>query len=320
MDIFSSLIGQERAGDMLQKSLQTGTVSHAYLFLGPAGVGKMSYARTYGEAIISQHDKEAGVFFREKLHPDLLILEKEEGRSVISKEQITDELEPWLGLKPYRAYHRVAIVRDSQLMSNEAANALLKSLEEPPGHSIIILIADDQNLPETVVSRCQVIRFSPLRDKDIEQILLNRGVGAFEAIRAARLGQGSVALALCFAKEEDYDKVWEISRDIFMDLSQPEIIGVYNSAERMEKSPELIANLLISLLRDINIYRQTGKVELLVLPESAELAASLEKVQSQRITAALDRIMSLKNYYRSNVNNLIININLTHEIWQAFNA
>ena len=320
MDIFFSIVGQERASSLLQKSLETGTISHAYLFLGPAGVGKMSCAQAFAQAIIGRDDNDAMVFFRERIHPDLLILEKEEGRSVISKEQISQKLEPWLGLKPYRASHRVAIIRDSQLMSNEAANALLKNLEEPPEYAVIILIADDQNILETIVSRCQLVRFNSLADKDIEQILRNREVEPLKAAQAASLGQGSVATAIRFAQQEDYEKIWETSRNIITELSGEEIVEVYKSAERMELAPELIVNLLISLLRDINIYQQTRKEELLVLPGSSELASSIRKVKPQHLTAALDKIMNLKNYYRSNVNSLIINVNISYEIWQAFNS
>lgn len=320
MNIFSSLVGQDRASDLLKKSLETGTISHAYLFLGPAGVGKMSSALALAQAIISRDDKDARVFFQENIHPDLLILEREEGRSVISKEQISQQLEPWLALKPYRASHRIAIIRDSQLMSNEAGNALLKSLEEPPEYAVIILIADEPNILETIVSRCQLVRFNSLADKDIERILLEQGVGPLKAAQAARLGQGSVAAALRFAQEEDYEKIWEASCDIIAALSQGEIIEVYKSAEKMEIAPELVASLLISLLRDINIYQQTAKEELLLLPGSLELAKSAGGIRPAKLFAALDKIMDLRNYYRSNVNPLIININIAYEIWQAFDA
>ncbi|MDD2510547.1 MAG: DNA polymerase III subunit [Syntrophomonas sp.] len=320
MDFLSSIVGQDRAASLLQKILETGTISHAYLFLGPAGVGKMSCAQAFAQAIVGQDDSDAQVLFRENIHPDLMVLEKEEGRSVITKEQISQKLEPWLGLKPYRASRRVAIIRDSQLMSNEAGNALLKTLEEPPDYAVIILVADDQNLLPTVVSRCQLVRFNLLADKEIEKILHDQEVEPLKVTQAASLGQGSVATALRFAREEDYEKIWETSRNIIADLSGEEIIEVYKSAEKMELAPELIVNLLISLLRDINIYQQTSKEELLALPGSSELARSIRKVQPQHLTAALDNIMSLRNYYRGNVNTLIINVNIAYEIWQAFNS
>ena len=112
MNYFTEIVGQERAINLLTKSMDNDNISHAYLFSGPAGVGKMQVAMAFAYSLIHLQDKQAAIYFSENLHPDLLIIEKLENRSLISKEQITQVLEPWFALKPYRAQRRVAIIRD----------------------------------------------------------------------------------------------------------------------------------------------------------------------------------------------------------------
>ena len=112
MDYFSGIVGQDKPIKLIKKSIASAHTSHAYLFSGPAGVGKMQVAMAFAYSLIHLQDKQAAIYFSENLHPDLLIIEKLENRSLISKEQITQVLEPWFALKPYRAQRRVAIIRD----------------------------------------------------------------------------------------------------------------------------------------------------------------------------------------------------------------
>jgi DNA polymerase-3 subunit delta' len=152
MDYFAGLVGQEKTIKFLQRIISNRDINHAYLFWGAAGIGKMQAARAFAHALISQEDYQAHIYLKEGIHPDLNIIEIIEGKTRISREQIVKELEPWLAKKPYQAQHRVVLIRDAHLMTPEASNALLKTLEEPPAHSLIILVADDQNILATIIS------------------------------------------------------------------------------------------------------------------------------------------------------------------------
>ena len=156
--------GQERALKLLHQILEKDEIAHAYLFLGPAGVGKSEAALAFARALLETEKNR---------HPDLLILEAE-GNTVRIGE--IRRLKEWLTLKPYLAKRRVALLLEAHLMSIEAANALLKVLEEPAGEVVLILTADAETLPLTVVSRCQVVKFQPLPENEVEEILLRHGV------------------------------------------------------------------------------------------------------------------------------------------------
>lgn len=318
MDYFSAIVGQNRAIEQLKKSVKHNSVSHAYLFLGPAGIGKMLTAEALARTVIQTGDPDAGLYFKENLHPDLLIINRLENKTLIGKEQITKEMEPWLGLKPYRAARRVVIIRDSQSMSQEAANALLKTLEEPPDYALIILVADDSNLLETIMSRCQLLRFFPLLDHEIENYLLSRGIEPEKAKNASCLGQGSISLAGRFVEEEALQEIWSIAGTIIEQMAGGRRVEIFNAAEQMEHNPDLICNMLVTILRDINIFKETGREELLTLSGSRRIAELIQEARTLQLMEAIERIMFLKTYYRTNVNSLLINMNISYELWKAF--
>ena len=149
-----------------------------------------------------------------------------ENRTRISKEQISKEMIPWLAMKPYRAKHRLVLIHDSHLLSLEAANALLKTLEEPAEYAVLILLNDTSEMLETIVSRCQLLRFYPLESQVIEKILIDEGVEAQQASRAARLSQGSLGQAWLFSQEENWPERWQSTLSLLQGLSSAEPIKV----------------------------------------------------------------------------------------------
>ncbi len=317
MDYFAGIIGQERAISLLAKSMDNGNISHAYLFSGPAGVGKMQVATAFAYSLIQRQDKQAKVYFSENIHPDLFIIEKLENRSLISKEQITQELEPWLALKPYRAQRRVAIIRDAHLMSLEAANALLKTLEEPPGYALIILISDDDNLLETVVSRCQMVRFFPLAEKDIADYLLKQGFDEEKASWAAQLGQGSVSRALRFAQEEGLEQIWDTVMAIITDLAQGRRVAIFELSEKIQRAPDLSIKLMETILRDALVAGKSIQQDISLAPEVPELRKLLQGKDQGKIMQALVEIDKLRAYYRRNINSALINTSIGYQLWEA---
>jgi DNA polymerase-3 subunit delta' len=226
-------------------------------------------------------------------------------------------MEPWLALKPYRAGRRVVIIKEAHLLSLPAANALLKTLEEPPGHAVIILVSDEQNLLETIISRCQLVRFSPLEEVNIRTILLSRGVEAKRAAYLARLGQGSIASAVQWAEEEGVLEFMDTAQTLMKDLAQGNEIEVFRCAERMEKNPAMMASLLVWLLRDIYIYQATGREDLLVMEGNLEWVQGFKKIDSARVQSALVGMDDLQQQYRGPVSSLLLSINFSYELLDA---
>jgi len=145
----STIIGHKKQLEFLDNAREREKLAHAYIFAGPEGVGKKMVARKLALELLGQV---AG----DQMHPDLIEVD---GVNGIKIEQIR-ELVYKLSLKPYSSQHKVAIINDAHEMTTEAANGLLKSLEEPKPNTIIILITSNAyKLPKTILSRSQKINF-----------------------------------------------------------------------------------------------------------------------------------------------------------------
>jgi DNA polymerase-3 subunit delta' len=166
---FDRLPEQPEAQRLLQAALREGT-AHAYLFHGPPGVGKRRAAVAFAAELLGEHDR-----VERQTHPDLYVLEPL--GEMIRIDPIR-ELRRDLHLRPFEAARRVYLIFSAQLMNEDAADALLKDLEEPPPYAVIVLVADDLGpLPETIQSRCQLVPFRRLSEKAIRSELDRRAPG-----------------------------------------------------------------------------------------------------------------------------------------------
>jgi DNA polymerase-3 subunit delta' len=204
--------GQPRAVGLLRHSLDTDRLAHAYLFVGPAHVGKLALATSLAQALNCEHDQRpcgecnscrrilAGA------HADVQIIARlnhagdQGSKKEIAIGQIR-ELQQAAGLQPYEGKHRVFIVEGAEHLNEESANCLLKTLEEPPAGVVIVLLAvsEDRLLP-TIVSRCQRIELPPVPPQAVERELTeNRGVAADRARLLSRICRGGIGWALSAA-------------------------------------------------------------------------------------------------------------------------
>lgn len=193
------------------------------------------------------------------VHPDFTCLTRAEGRTEVLIEQVR-ELIARLGIRPGRAPRRVAIIDDAETLGIPAQNALLKTLEEPPGHALIFMVADSERaLLDTVRSRLRLARFAPLEVADVEAILAGRGIEPAQAAALARLARGSAGRALKLAAgaepplRELVDALGEGRRIEFaraQALAQEFFAGREQAAENFELIARLLEEILcLKLLR-----------------------------------------------------------------------
>ncbi|MAG92862.1 MAG: DNA polymerase III subunit delta' [Planctomycetaceae bacterium] len=214
--IWEQLKGHDNAVELFRRSIRRNRLSHAYLFTGPGGIGKRLFARLLAQCLFCSQradeefeacgecsacrQVEAGTY------PDLIAVECPEGKSVLpielfvgSKERRGREgLCHELSLRPMSADRRIALINDAHLMNAESANALLKTLEEPPPRAVMILIADrPEGLLPTIRSRCQLFRFAPLSREVLTELLLRQGLldDRATAEEVADASEGSLEVA-----------------------------------------------------------------------------------------------------------------------------
>ena len=191
------IIGHQKQWNFLKKRAAQGDFSHAYLFCGPEQVGKKKMALEWASLLVG---KEMPKF----QHPDLLFLESE-GKD-IQIGQIKELI--WsLSLKPYSAPVKVAIIDNANLMNQEAQTSLLKTLEEPKGKSVIILVSQEpEQLLPTILSRVQVLKFYPVSQKEIADYLKKNGISQKEAENVSSLTCGKPGMALDFLADPNLSK------------------------------------------------------------------------------------------------------------------
>jgi DNA polymerase-3 subunit delta' len=205
------LRGQDRAVSFLRSAARNRRIGHAYIFHGPAGVGKSLAAANFAKAVNcaaadenvrpcdscpSCRKADAGS------HPDISVIRPAKGAASVGIDAIRALIKD-IGLKPYEGRKKFYIVEDAQTMKEEASNAVLKTLEEPPSDSVIILIARraDALLP-TIVSRSQAVKFFPLGPDEVKGVLVERfAMDPERAHIASHLTAGSVGEALRYGDD-----------------------------------------------------------------------------------------------------------------------
>ncbi len=210
---FRDILGQERVLGQLKTALRQGRLAHAYLFLGPEGVGKAATARALAAVLNCARPREDGdgcgacPSCRRLVagtHPDFLVLAPtSEGRQPQIKIEQVREFRRLTNYPPVAGGWRVALITPAEALNDAAANALLKTLEEPPSQHLLVLTAGvEDDLFPTVVSRCQKLAFSPLPTPLIISELTRRGRSASQAVLLAVLSGGSLGRALALEPEE----------------------------------------------------------------------------------------------------------------------
>jgi DNA polymerase III subunit delta' len=180
---FERLLEQDEAKRLLTAAL--GEPAHAYLFHGPAGVGKRIAALAFAGELLGDSDR-----VERRAHPDLYVLEPL--GEMIRIDEVR-ELRRDLHMRPFEAERRVYLVFGAHLLNTEAADALLKDLEEPPPYAVVVLVADELGpLPETIRSRCQLVPFRRLSERAIRAEIDRRapGLAPEQATALARVAAG----------------------------------------------------------------------------------------------------------------------------------
>lgn len=290
---------QDRAINRLQRAYAAGKLAHAYIFSGLNGVGKFATAREWAKVLLcsekvsyTSSDGEVSVdscgvcescnIFESEGHPDFTALYKEliqftkkgKGKTTpvdMPIDVIREFLISKVASRPVVSDSTVFVVSEAERLNNASQNALLKVLEEPPGHCFIILICSRMDkLLATTLSRCQVLGFGPVDEERIVEKLSEMGVRPAEARYWARFSRGSIGAAMDWASLEMKDgDCYEIKKQLVKALAGHELGDSVELADQMSKSAKAISSAwsqkdASTSKTDITRRAQKGLIEMVV--------------------------------------------------------
>lgn len=313
------LLGHEWAVDLLKSHLAQDHLRHAYLLTGPDGIGRRTLALRFAMALNHpdkiydpEHRPSAQIARGE--HPDLSIVQRVEGDRDLKIEAIRD-LQHTLSLTPYMASYRVAVLLDFEQASAGASNALLKTLEEPPGRVVLILTAESaESLLPTIVSRCETLRLRPMpRETLADGLVKQHGVEEAQALLLAHLADGRPGTALHLAQNPDLLAARAERLDDLQTLLAGGRVDRFGYAARFKPSAKassqelkqvLVETLVVwlSFWRDVLQRAAGSQAPLINLDRQAQIeqiAASLEKENAQRATEQVEQMLQ---DLRTNIN------------------
>jgi len=269
---FREILGQSLALKILQKDLTGKDLSGGYLFTGPSGVGKkmaaISFAKTLNckEGGTDSCEKCSSCLRIEKMsHPNLRIISPEGDSLKINQIR---QLKTEVGYRIYEGKKRVWVLDEAEKLTLEAANSLLKILEEPPDDLIIILITHiPRLLPSTIISRCRVVQFLPLSNHHLCRLLKKRDDVPTHLIPLiSELAQGSMGEALKLAREED---IFREREEVFRLIQEGVSISqkIFELSERWSTRQssrlETLLNMVLFFLRDLLLLKLNPSVPLI---------------------------------------------------------
>lgn len=243
---FNHIIGNEPIKQLLTKTIENNTYTHSYLFIGPEGIGKRLFAKEFAKAILCLEKKEqpcdkckACIEFETSNNPDYNEITTEENSIKIEQIRL---MQSKVAEKPIISNKKVYIIDDSEKMTKEAQNCLLKTLEEPPEYITIILITSNESqILNTVKSRCTKINFNPIENDTLKKYL--EQTYNFQNITENMLRAYSGSIKKALEMNEKKEIYAEIDK-YFYNIEKLKIIDVLNKIECLYKKKENIKEML----------------------------------------------------------------------------
>ncbi|MBP1728441.1 MAG: polymerase delta prime subunit [Deltaproteobacteria bacterium] len=303
---FAEIAGHKKNIAVIERILGSARVAHAYLFSGPEGVGKQKTALAFIQHLFCAEGRGCGSCsscrkIASGNHPDIHTVLPD--GQFIKIDQVR-ALQKELSYRPYEAVRKACIIDGAERLNQSSGNALLKTLEEPPGNAIMILLtAAVENVLPTIRSRCQQLAFAGVPADDIEALLLARGVDADNARVAAALADGSVARAIDFCSDssgtdrrEMIERACRISRQ---DMSSIFAFGELFDKER-EKALQTL-ELLLGFWRDM-LHFHSGAEAAVNRDVPDLLAGEAARRSSAAIMEGIENLLKTRQAIQRNAN------------------
>ena len=240
---FKDIIGHKREIAHLTKAMEAGKVSHAYIFSGAKGTGKLTLADAFAMALqcTGEGERPCGSCHSCQQaasgnHPDIIHLTHEKPNS-IGVEDVREQLVGDVQIRPYNGKYKIYIIPEAEKLTVQAQNAILKTIEEPPEYAVIILLTtNEQSFLDTIRSRCVLLQLKPVPDEQVKAYLMEHlQIPDYEADICSAFAQGNIGKAIRLASSEDFNSIKGSAMRLIRNAGKMEISEIIEYVKEVQE-------------------------------------------------------------------------------------
>ena len=311
---FDKILGHEQIKEHFQNAVQKRKVSHAYILSGEAGMGRKSLANAFALSLLCEKGLaepcmqcHACKQVLSKNHPDLIYVTHEKSAN-IGVDDIREQINDTIMVRPYSSYYKIYIVDEAEKMTVQAQNALLKTLEEPPEYGVIIeeppsyavillLTTNPEGFLPTILSRCMQLKLRPLKDEVVKEYLVqSAGVEESQAEIYAAFARGNLGKAIYLADSEEFKQMYSEVLYLLKHLKDTDISELLDYIRKL-KDEKLDISICLDFMqmwyRDVLMYKTTKDINLLIFKNEFSSIKQMSTVSGyeglERILEAIDK-------------------------------
>lgn len=311
---FTDIVGQEQLKEHLQNAIAMNKVSHAYIINGERNAGKEFIAKVFAMALQCEkkevepcgecHSCKQAI---SRNQPDIIYVSHEKPNT-IGVEDIREQINNDIGIKPYSSPRKVYIMNEGEKMTPQAQNALLKTLEEPPAYAVILILTSNvEELLPTIISRCVVLNMKPVSDALVKKYLMEElAVPDYKANICVAFARGNVGKAKHLAGSEEFEKVKEEAISLVKYINDMEINEIVKAIKKITEY-NLDINDYLDILtvwyRDVLLYKATKDMNNMIFRnEIQQIRKVADRSTYEGIETIVNALQQAKRRLEANVN------------------
>ena len=310
---FSSIIGQKEVTGSLTRLLSENRIGHAYIFTGPAGIGKKTIAHLFAGLLLCENP-EAGsscgkcsacLLYKNGSNPDYHRINTEEASIGVDRIR---EIQGDVAIKPLYSKRKVYVIEDAAKMTDQAQNCLLKTFEEPPAYVVVILLAVNYDmLLETIRSRAQRINFRKYTYEQVCQAVAERYGREYNRLElAASYSDGNIGIALELAGDREFTLIRDRAFELLAGVAKGKMDDVLEFTAFMEEnkdSTDLLLDIILLYYRDLLVVCETGNENMLINSDKKDIIFNNARMyRSRRIIDNIAAIEAVRRALKQNAN------------------
>ena len=311
---YKEIIGHKREIAHLTKAMEAGKVSHAYIFSGAKGTGKLTLADAFAMALqcTGEGERPCGSCHSCQQaasgnHPDIIHLTHEKPNS-IGVEDVREQLVGDVQIRPYNGKYKIYIIPEAEKLTVQAQNAILKTIEEPPEYAIILLLTtNEQSFLDTIRSRCVLLQLKPVPDEQVKAYLMEHlQIPDYEADICSAFAQGNIGKAIRLASSEDFNSIKGSAMRLVRNVGKMEISEIIEYVKEVQEykvSIEDYLDILALWYRDMVYFKATRDIDGIIFKDEIRTIRETVRVCSyEGVEEVMKAIETAKARLAANVN------------------